>query len=576
MSGLLVASELLYNPVQRIVNTPERRLMSISEPTLSRRALRMPSRWSVGAVLIAAIVLAPIVAVLWIALFPTENIWPHLINTTLPRYLRNTLILLIGVGGLAMLVGTGAAWLIARYDFVGRRWLEWALLLPLGIPAYVGAYALVDLLEYAGPVQTAMRALFGWQSARDYWFPEIRSMGAAVLVLAAALYPYVYLLARNAFREQSSASDEVAQSLGSGALSRFWRVGLPLARPAIAAGVAIVMMESVNDFGTVDYFAVQTLTTGIFSTWLETNNAGGAAQIASVVLMLVIFLVLLEKASRRRLRFFNLSTRHRPIERHRLHGGLGALACTACLIPFLMGFVLPAGVILRHALDNADNWQDAALWQAGINTLTVGGIAAVVTVLGGIFLVYGVRLSGQALPRLLLPVTTIGYAAPGAVLGVGILIPLAVVDNTLADTVEAVTGYDIGLILTGSSFALVLAYCVRFFAIAQGAADAAMGRISPNLALAARSLGRTQGQVLRSVYFPLMRASVASALLLVFVDCVKELPATLLLRPFNYETLATRVHEQASLEALGDAAPAAVLVIATGLIAVGFLARANR
>lgn len=576
MSGLLVASELLYNPVQRIVNTPERRLMSISEPTLSRRALRMPNRWSVGAVLIAAIVLAPIVAVLWIALFPTENIWPHLINTTLPRYLRNTLILLIGVGGLAMFVGTGAAWLIARYDFVGRRWLEWALLLPLGIPAYVGAYALVDLLEYAGPVQTAMRALFGWQSARDYWFPEIRSMGAAVLVLAAALYPYVYLLTRNAFREQSSASDEVAQSLGSGALSRFWRVGLPLARPAIAAGVAIVMMESVNDFGTVDYFAVQTLTTGIFSTWLETNNAGGAAQIASVVLMLVIFLVLLEKASRRRLRFFNLSTRHRPIERRTLRGGLGALACAACLIPFLMGFVLPAGVILRHALDNADNWQDAALWQAGINTLTVGGIAAVVTVLGGIFLVYGVRLSGQALPRLLLPVTTIGYAAPGAVLGVGILIPLAVVDNTLADTVEAVTGYDIGLILTGSSFALVLAYCVRFFAIAQGAADAAMGRISPNLALAARSLGRTQGQVLRSVYFPLMRASVASALLLVFVDCVKELPATLLLRPFNYETLATRVHEQASLEALGDAAPAAVLVIATGLIAVGFLARANR
>jgi iron(III) transport system permease protein len=241
-----------------------------------------------------------------------------------------------------------------------------------------------------------------------------------------------------------------------------------------------------------------------------------------------------------------------------------------------MGFVLPAGVILRRALDTADNWQDAALWQAGINTLTVGGIAAVVTVLGGIFLVYGVRLSGQALPRLLLPVTTIGYAAPGAVLGVGILIPLAVVDNTLADTVETVTGYDIGLILTGSSFALVLAYCVRFFAIAQGAADAAMGRISPNLALAARSLGRTQGQVLRSVYFPLMRASVASALLLVFVDCVKELPATLLLRPFNYETLATRVHEQASLEALGDAAPAAVLVIATGLIAVGFLARANR
>jgi iron(III) transport system permease protein len=521
-------------------------------------------------------VLAPIVAVLWIALFPTENIWPHLIRTTLPRYMRNTLILLVGVGSLAMVVGTTSAWLVARYEFIGRRWLEWALLLPLGIPAYVGAYALVDLLEYAGPVQTALRGLFGWQSARDYWFPEIRSMGAAVIVLGAALYPYVYLLTRNAFREQSSASDEVARSLGAGGFSRFWRVGLPLARPAIAAGVAIVMMESVNDFGTVDYFAVQTLTTGIFSTWLETNNAGGAAQIASVVLMLVIFLVLLEKASRRRMRFFNLSTRHRPIARKPLTGGVGIAAFTACLLPFLMGFVLPAGVILRHALNNADNWQEPALWQAGINTLTVGGTAAVITVLGGIFLVYGVRLSGQALPRLLLPLTTIGYAAPGAVLGVGILIPLATLDNALADTIERLTGYDIGLVMTGSAFALVLAYCVRFFAIAQGAADAAMGRISPNLALAARSLGRNQSQVLGAVYYPLMRASVASALLLVFVDCVKELPATLLLRPFNYETLATRVHEQASLEALGDAAPAAVLVIATGLIAVGFLARANR
>ena len=532
--------------------------------------------WSLGAIVIAGVVLAPIVAVLWIAAFPTDNIWPHLLSTTLPRYMSNTLVLMLCVGLLTAMVGTGAAWLVSRYDFVGRRWMEWLLLLPLAIPAYIGAYALVDFLEYAGPVQTTLRELMGWQTSRDYWFPEIRSKGAAVIVLAAALYPYVYLLARAAFREQSGSAEEVAQSLGAGALQRFWRVGLPMARPAIAAGVAIVMMETVNDFGTVDYFAVQTLTTGIFSVWLESNNAGGAAQIASVVLALVIILVTLEKSSRRKLRFFNLSTRFRPVARVRLGGTAGLLALASCLVPFLMGFILPTGVIMSHALANLEEWNNPALIRATLNTLTVGGIAAVVTVLAGLFLVYSVRLSGRTLPRLLLPVTTIGYAAPGAVLGVGILIPLAMADHAIADTVEALTGRNIGLVLTGSSFALILAYCVRFFAIAQGAADAAMGRVSPNLALAARSLGRNNAQVLGAVYAPLIRASVASALLLVFVDCVKELPATLLLRPFNYDTLATRVHEQASLENLGDASPAALLVIFVGLCAVGLLARANR
>ena len=542
-----------------------------------RRSLApLLSPWSLGALLIAAIVVMPILSVVWIALTPGENIWPHLISTTLPRYLRNTAILMVCVGLLSGLVGTGAAWMVTRYRFPMSRWLEWLLLLPLAIPAYVGAYALVDMFEYAGPVQTGLRQMMGWTSSRDYWFPQIRSIGSAVVVLTAALYPYVYLLARAAFREQSGASEEVARSLGAGPWGRFARVGLPLARPAIAAGMAIVMMETVNDFGAVDYFAVQTLTTGIFSVWLESGNAAGAAQIATVVLVLVILLVGLEKSSRRRIRFFNLSTRHRPVEPVALHGMAAWTATALCLIPFAVGFLLPGGVILSHALDNADRWADPALLRALFNTLTVGGAAAVLTVLAGIFMVYGVRLSGRRLPRLLLPLTTIGYAAPGAVLGVGLLIPLAALDHRIADTVEAMTGVDIGLVLTGSATALVLAYSVRFFAIAQGAADAAMGRVSPSLPMAARSLGRSQGQVLGQIYYPLIRGSVASALLLVFVDCVKELPATLLLRPFNYETLATRVHEQASLENLGGAAPAAVLVIGVGLAAVGLLAHANR
>lgn len=534
------------------------------------------SPWSLGALLIAGVVMLPILSVVWIALTPGENIWPHLISTTLPRYLRNTAILMVCVGLLSGLVGTGAAWLVTRYKFPLSRWLEWLLLLPLAIPAYVGAYALVDMFEYAGPVQTGLRQMMGWTSSRDYWFPQIRSIGSAIVVLTAALYPYVYLLARAAFREQSGASEEVARSLGAGAWGRFTRVGLPLARPAIAAGMAIVMMETVNDFGAVDYFAVQTLTTGIFSVWLESGNAAGAAQIASVVLVLVILLVGLEKSSRRRIRFFNLSTRHRPVEPVQLHGLSAGVATVLCLIPFALGFLLPGGVILSHALDNAERWADPALLRALFNTLTVGGVAAGLTVLAGVFMVYGVRLSGRRLPRLLLPLTTIGYAAPGAVLGVGLLIPLAALDHRIADMVEAVTGVDIGLVLTGSATALVLAYTVRFFAIGQGAADAAMGRVSPSLPMAARSLGRSQGQVLGQIYYPLIRGSIASALLLVFVDCVKELPATLLLRPFNYNTLATRVHDQASLENLGNAAPAAILVILVGLAAVGLLARANR
>jgi len=545
--------------------------------SLSKSGSRLwPDPWSLMALMISLVVLAPIVAVGTLAVFPSENIWPHLLATTLPRYLGTTLVLMAGVGLLAALVGTGAAWLIARYEFPLSRWLEWLLLLPLAVPAYVGAYALVDLLEYAGPVQTALRAAFGWQTAQDYWFPEIRSLGSAIVVLAAALYPYVYLLARAAFHEQSGASEEVAMSLGQGALQRLRRIGLPLARPAVAAGTAIVMMEAVNDFGTVDYFAVQTLTTGIFSTWLEGNNAGGAAQIACVVLVLVIFLVTLEKVSRRKARFFNQGGRHRPILRKRLRGGWALLATLGCVLPFAVGFLIPAGTILSHALARVELWAEPALYKAAWNTVVVGSLAAFLTVTGGLLLVYGVRLSGRSLPRLLQPITTIGYAAPGAVLAVGILLPLATLDNAMADFVLGVTGFEPGLILTGSSFALVLAYFVRFFAIGQGAADAALERVAPSLSMAARSLGRRQGQVLTEIYMPLIKGSVGSALLLVFVDCVKELPATLLLRPFNYDTLATRVHDQASLENLSDAAPAAIFIIVVSLFAVILLARANR
>ncbi len=534
------------------------------------------SIWSLGAFGIASLVILPVLAVVYLAFFPTENIWPHLMRTTLPRYFSNTLVLMLSVGALAGATGVGAAWLIVMYRFPGARILEWLLFLPLAIPAYVGAYALVDFLEYSGPVQTILRDAFGWATSRDYWFPDIRSRGAAIIVLAGALYPYVYLLTRSAFREQSAAGYDVARALGIGPFARFFRLGLPLARPALAASCAVVMMETVADFGTVEYFAVQTLTTGIFTTWLESNNAGGAAQIAGVILMLVLLLSGTERASRRKHRYHNPARNPRPVIKTNLSGIKGWLALAFCMLPFCVGFILPAGVISWHSAKNYTVWFDSSLLSALWNTVFTGLSAGLITITAALFMVYGVRLSGKRLPRLLLPLTTIGYAAPGAVLAVGILIPLAAFDHILADGILALTGFEPGLLLTGTAVALIFAYCVRFFAIAQGAADTALGRIAPSLPMAARSLGRTEIGVLRDVHTPLIRGSVTTAILLVFVDCTKELPATLLLRPFNFNTLATRVYEQASLENLEQAAPAAMLVILTGLCAVLVLARASR
>jgi iron(III) transport system permease protein len=353
-------------------------------------------------------------------------------------------------------------------------------------------------------------------------------------------------------------------------------VGLPLARPAVAAGVALALMETVADYGTVAYFNVQTLTTGIFSTWLNGNNAGGAAQISGVVLALILILVGIERFSRRNARFHRLSRASRPVEPVALGGGRGWLAFGFCLLPFAVGFILPVAVMLWHAMKRPEVWLAPGLMQALQHSIVTGGAAAVLTVGAAVFLVYGVRMAGRGAARIVLPLTTLGYAAPGAVLAVGILIPLAAMDHRLADAVLAVTGFDPGLMLTGTAAALVLAYAVRFFGVAQGAVDAAFGRVSPSLPLAARSLGRTAGGALRAVHLPLMRGSVVTALLIVFVDCVKELPATLLLRPFNYNTLATRTFELASLERLEEAAPAALLVMLVGLSAVALLARTTR
>lgn len=545
----------------------------MTDASLIYRKRKRPEAWSVGAVIIAALVLMPIVAVGIMALMPTTSDWGHLWSTTMPRYLANSLTLMISVGLVAGAIGTGTAFLVAMRDFPGRKVLQFALLMPMAIPSYIAAYALVDFLEYAGPVQTALRSIFGWQTARDYMFPEIRSIWAAVLVMSLSLYPYVFLFARDAFEGQGMNQVDVSRSLGCTPAGSFWRISFPMARPAIAAGVAIVMMEVLNDFGTVEFFAIQTLTTGVFSLWLEASDRAGAAEIACLMLSIVLILVLVERISRRKRRFHGLSRSQRPVERVRITGVARWFAMFACALPVLLGFVLPVWVIASVA--DLEAWSSGALWRAAGHTIFLGGMAAVIAVTAAIFLTQAVRYSAKPWVARLVPITTIGYAAPGAVLAIGILIPFAILDHWVADFIEVITGVDPGLLLTGSAAAIVFAYVVRFFAISQGAVDGAMAQVTPAMDMAARSLGRKRWGILRRIHLPLIRGAVLTAMVLTFVDATKELPATLMLRPFDFDTLATRVYEFASLEDLERAAPAALLVTLAGLLPVLILALAS-
>ncbi len=535
--------------------------------------IRQLSFWNISAAAIASLVLLPVAALVWIAATPADNIWPHLLATTLPRYFANSLILMILVGAIAGLTGTALAWLVALTQFPGRRVYEWALLMPLAVPAYIAAYAMADFMDYAGPLQMVLRAIFGWADSRDYWFPHFRSMFGAVIVLSMAFYPYVYILARAAFRDQSASAFDVASALGSTPVQMFWRVALPMARPAIWAGTAIVMMEVLSDFGAVSYFAVPTLTTGVFSVWTQSNNASGAAQIAGVIMTLILMLVLIEKNARKRQRFHPIGRQQRPPQRLQLRRFHAVLAVLACSIPMLVGFVAPLLVLLGHAVQQS--WAGPELLLAAGHTLTLAGIAAVVTVFAGLIFVYSIRQAGRNY-HIFLPLTALGYAAPGAVLALGVLIPFGAFDNALADQIRAWTGREIGLILTGTVIALVFAYCVRFFAIAQNSIEAALGRVTPSMDQSARALGQGPGGVLRRVHLPLIRGSVLVAGVLIFVDATKELPATLMLRPFNYETLATLAYNSASLEDIGGAAPSALMVTLAGILPVLLLARTTQ
>lgn len=530
-------------------------------------------RWQAAAFAVAGLVALPVLAIAWTALFPTENIWPHLASTVLPGYILTTLMLMLGVGVGTFVIGTGTAWLVAMCRFPGKRAFEWALLLPLAMPGYLIAYVYTDLFEFAGPVQSALREVFGWTTKRDYWFPDIRSLGGAIAMLTLVLYPYVYALARATFLEQSICVLEVSRTLGCGTWRSLRDVALPLARPAIVVGITLALMECLNDFGTVDFFAVRTLTAGVFDVWLRMGNAGGAAQIALVMLGFVVLLIWAERRSRSRQRFHHTSSKLRPIEGLRLRGIKAWIATAACALPILLGFVLPVSILADYAFTSPTAEWSAHFLRHALNSLGLSTAAALVAVGLATLLAYAARQGGSGLVRASIRLASVGYAIPGAVLAIGVLIPFAAFDNSVDALLRRTLGVSSGLILSGTVAALIFAYTVRFLAVSLGAVEAGLGRVTPSMEMAARTLGHSPGRTLRRLHLPMIRGSVLTGGLLVFVDAMKELPATLVLRPFNFDTLATFVYQYASDERLAASAPAALAIVLSGILPVLLLAR---
>jgi iron(III) transport system permease protein len=501
----------------------------------------------------------------------TGETWSHLRATVLPEYLLNTLIMVLGVGLGVGLTGVCCAWLTAMTDFPGRRYFEWALVLPMAFPAYVLAYMYTDFLQFVGPLQSWLRETFHWTRA-DYWFPDVRSVGGACAMFALVLYPYVYMLARSAFLERAGSLTEAARAAGLGPWAAFARVSLPLARPAIVAGISLALMETLADFGTVSYFAVQTFTTGIFQAWFSLGDRLAAAQLAATLLTCVALLLTLEKNSRGRARHA-AGPRARPAQRVRLRGMPALLAWLACALPLFGGFVLPGVLLLRMAFNQGDAQFGARYFELVHNSLILAGVTAVCAVLLALLLAYAARLARSQLPQFMNRIVGLGYALPGSVIAVGVLIPVTRLDHWLSALVHQLTGNNPGLLLTGGIAALVYAYLVRYLTVALGSMETGLARITPSMDEAARGLGCNRSATLRRVHWPLLRGSLLTAGLLVFVDVMKELPATLVMRPFNFDTLATQAYTLASDERLAEAATASLAIVAVGLLPVILLSR---
>lgn len=526
--------------------------------------------WTAASSLISLLVALPILVLFYYLFAPGGEVWEHLRATTLPGYIGNSLALMGLVALFASLLGIPTAWLVAATEFPGRRVLSWLLVLPLAAPAYVIAYLYTDLLDFAGPVQSWLRSTFDL-SAGDYWFPSIRNITGAALLLSLVLYPYVYLLARAAFSARAGVHFEAARALGKSPFIAFFRVALPAARPAVAGGLALVLMETLADFGVVDYFSIPTFSTGIFRTWISMGEKEAAMKLASVMLLFVIALVAFESLSRRGR--FDSGTNHGKMTPMTLTGSKASLAAFVCALPVLFGFIIPVLTLTGYTLSGGDQMLGRGFSGYVTNTLSVASVAAIIATLLALLLAYTQRLTNNPITAATIRISTLGYALPGLLLAIGLLGPVTGYDRALTGYMAETFGWSGGLVLTGTTVLLVYAYVIRFLTVSFNTVSGGLQAISPSMDAAARSLGSTPFGVIRRIHLPLLRPSLAIATLLVFVDVVRELPATLILRPFNFETLATRVYRLASDERLAEASTAAITIVLVGLIPVLLLDR---
>ena len=535
--------------------------------------IRFHPPWVALTLLVSGVLMLPVIVVAASVFLSSGDIWQHLYDTVLAEYIGNSLLLALGVGCLSLPLGVIPAWLVTMYRFPGSRQLEWALLMPLAMPAYIIAYTYTGMLDVAGPLQSWLRATFAWQYG-DYWFPDIRSLSGAVLMLSLVLYPYIYLLARAAFLEQSASAVEVARTLGVRPAAAFFKVMLPLARPAIIVGLSLVLMETLADYGTVQYFGVATFTTGIFKTWFGLGSSIAAAQLSALLMLFVLFLIILEQHSRRQSRYYDTSTRYGRLEQKHLRGLRGLPALAVCALPVLFGFFIPSGQLLLWGIQTWRTSLDAGFFILIANSIELALITAVLAAALALAISYARRQQPGIMTNLFNRLLGVGYAVPGAVIAVGVLIPFTWLDRHLSHWFGLLSDTDPGLLLSGTIAILVFAYLVRFLALSLNTVDAGLAKIKPSMDEAGRSLGFSGFRLLRRVHIPILRGSLLTAVLLVFVDVLKELPATLILRPFNFNTLAVRTYELANEERLADAAFPALAIVLAGIIPVIILSRA--
>lgn len=534
---------------------------------------------------VAILICSPLLVVaasFFIGIFNEEQryILQHLFSSVIAEYVKHSIILLLGVGALVLSIGVITAWLTTSFIFPGVRWLRWALLLPLAMPAYLTAYAYSGLLSFEGPIQTTLRDLTGW-GLGDYYFPEVRSLSGAVFVMGLVLFPYVYLITRAAFIEQSRAAMEAGRTLGLTLWQSFYRIALPMARPAIVTGTSLALMETLADYGTVQFYGVTTFTTGIFRTWYGMGDQTAALQLASILLSAVILLIVIERMARRQSRYHHAGRSQQANAAIVLKGGKAWLAFAACFIPVLLGFLLPTLQLLAWSVKRFSIWLDPSFWQLVSNSVSLALLAALITVMLALCLCYGKRLASKSKNRIQAGLSqasvnfaSLGYAIPGVVIAVGVMVPLSWLDHRIIDVSKQLFNSNPGLILSGSIVALLAAYTVRFLSVSIQTVDSGLSQISHSMDETGRILGLSSRRVLSSIHFPLLRTSLLTASLLVFVDVLKELPATLVLRPFDFNTLAVRTFEMAGDERLSEAGPAAIMIVLAGLIPVILLSRA--